>query len=264
VTRAGGGSRASRIGVGLAAGAAMGLVAVDLNLAALGSVWADPSAVVPIAAALTAFAWLTPLRRAFAALATLAVALWLVVAYTPLAKALSGGLVRRDPPRAADAVFVFGSQIRWDGDPTADAMSRLLEGLRLVAQGHTHRVVVSEQTTSAPYAPIARAWARDFAPGTEIVAVGPIANTHDEAMAVGRLFRERGWKRVLAVSSPVHTRRAAAALENEGLEVIAVPSIETRYDLVGLDRPSDRRRGFSNIVHERIGLLFYERRGWIR
>jgi uncharacterized SAM-binding protein YcdF (DUF218 family) len=66
------------------------------------------------------------------------------------------------------------------------------------------------------------------------------------------------------VTSPVHTRRAAAALERTGLEVIAVPSIETRYDLEDLDRPSDRRRGFGSIAHERVGLFVYGRRGWLR
>jgi len=45
--------------------------------------------------------------------------------------------------------------------------------------------------------------------------------------------------------------------------VIAVPSIETRFDLERLNYPADRRQAFATIAHERLGLLVYRRRGWI-
>jgi uncharacterized SAM-binding protein YcdF (DUF218 family) len=69
--------------------------------------------------------------------------------------------------------------------------------------------------------------------------------------------------RVLAVTSPTHTRRAAATLEKQGLAVISVPSIETNFDLERLRHPGDRRRAFGAIAHERLGLVVYRRRGWI-
>jgi uncharacterized SAM-binding protein YcdF (DUF218 family) len=165
---------------------------------------------------------------------------------------------------AADAVFVFASRVQEDGDPTSDAMSRLLKGVELVAAGHAPRLVVSEVPPPAgAYAPLARAWLSAFAGRGEVVSVGRIRNTRDEAVAVARLFRERGWSRVLAVTSPTHTRRAAAALEKEGLRVFAVPSAETRFDLERLHWPGDRREAFAAIAHERVGLLVYRRRGWI-
>lgn len=263
MARASGATRPSQFGVGLVVGALVGFTALDLSMGSLVSFWSDATLAVPICALLGGLAWLTPLRRPFAVLAALAMSFWLVVSYTPVAKALASGLVRRDEPRAADAVFVFGSRIHDGGEPTSEAMSRLVEGLRLLAEGRASRLIVSEQPHSRLYAPIARAWAHDFAPRAEILAVGPIHNTHDEAIAVARLCRERGWKRVLAVTSPVHTRRAAATLEKEGLEVVSVPSAETRYDLELLDQAGDRRRGFPSILHERIGLLVYRRRGWV-
>ena len=116
---------------------------------------------------------------------------------------------------------------------------RLLRGVELVAGGSHGRLIVSEQPRSRPYAPVARAWAAVRGAPRRSCAVGPIRNTRDEAVAVARLCREHGWRRVLAVTSPVHTRRAGAALEQAGLEVVSVPSIETRYDLETLDRPGD-------------------------
>ena len=256
--------RLSRLAVGLTAGSLAGLIVVDLNLPSLVSYWGDRTYLVPATALLGALLWLTPLRRLVGATVALLVLLWLVVAFTPLTPWLAQGLVRRDAVQDADAVFVFGSRIQEDGDPTTDAMSRLLKGVELVAEGRAPRLLVSELPPPAgAYAPLARAWLDVFARRGEVVSVGRILNTRQEALAVARLCRERGWTRVLAVTSPTHTRRAAAALESEGLTVIAVPSIETRFDLEDLHWPGDRREAFAAIAHERLGLLYYRRKGWV-
>jgi uncharacterized SAM-binding protein YcdF (DUF218 family) len=256
--------RHRRAWVGLTAGALGGFVIVDLDLPALFSYWGDCTIFVPAAALVGAALWMTPLRRLTLLAVLLLSALWLTVAFTPLTRRMAVGLVRSDPLQAADAVFVLGSRIQMDGEPTTDAMSRLLRGLELVAEGRARHLVVSE--TPGPqgrYAPIAETWAALFVPGTDVVVVGPIHNTHDEALAAEALFKKRGWKRVLLVTSPTHTRRAAATFETVGLDVIAVPSIETRYDLEALEFPGDRREAFSNLAHEWVGLFVYRQRGWI-
>jgi uncharacterized SAM-binding protein YcdF (DUF218 family) len=257
------GTKRASFAVGLGAGALAGLIAVDLGLTGAFSIWADSSVVPVLSAAAFAVAWLTPLRRACAAATAAAAVLWLAISFTPLTRLLADGLVRRDPLESADAVFVFASRVQKDGEPTSDAMSRLLKGLQLVGERRASRLIVSEIPKLRPYAAIAREWAHDFAPDTEILAVGPITNTREEAVAVARLCRARGWRRVLAVTSPLHTRRASSALEREGLEVVAVPAVETRYDLETLDWPGDRRRGFGAALHERLGLFVYGRRGWL-
>jgi uncharacterized SAM-binding protein YcdF (DUF218 family) len=133
-----------------------------------------------------------------------------------------------------------------------------------MAAGRAPWLVVSEMSPPAgPHAPLARAWLAALARRGEVLQIGRIQNTHDEAEALARLARERGWKRVLAVTSPTHTLRAAATLEKQGLAVIAVPAVETNFDLERLYHPGDRRRAFAPIAHERVGLVVYRRRGWI-
>jgi uncharacterized SAM-binding protein YcdF (DUF218 family) len=250
--------------MGLAVGAFAGFVVIDLNLPSLVSFLGDRTYLMPLLAALGAAAWLTPLRRLVAAGAVALAALWLAVSYTPLTSWLAEGLVRRDPVESADAVFVFASRVQEDGDPTSDAMSRLLKGIELMAEGRAPLLVVSEVPPPAgSYTPLARAWLAALARRGEVLQLGRILNTHDEAVALARLGRERGWTRVLAVTSPTHTRRAAAALEKQGLGAIAVPAVETNFDLERLRFASDRRRSFSPIAHERVGLVVYRRRGWI-
>jgi uncharacterized SAM-binding protein YcdF (DUF218 family) len=258
------GDRRRRAWMGLIAGALVGFIALDLDLASLVSFWGDRSFLVPAAAFVGAALWPTPLRRLAAAGVALLAALWLVVAFTPFTHWMREGLVRSDPVRSGDAVFVFASRIQEDGDPSTDAMSRLLRGLELVSEGRSSHLVVSEMPPpQGRYLPLAEAWVQRFAPDVQVIAVGPVVNTHAEAVAVAHLFRERGWKRVLAVTSPTHTRRASAALEAQGLEVVSVPSLETDYDLERLEHPGDRRSSFSNLAHEQLGLIVYRRRGWL-
>jgi uncharacterized SAM-binding protein YcdF (DUF218 family) len=254
----------ARVGIGLAVGALAGFIGLDLHLLSLVSFWGDKSFLAPASAAAGALLWLSPLRRLVGVGVALLALLWLAVAFTPLTRAMTDSLVRRDEVQAADAVFVFSSRIQIDGEPSSGAMARLFRGLELVADGRAPRLIVSElPPPSAAYAPLARDWVRRFAPSVEVLSVGPIWNTHDEAVRVAALFRQRGWKKVLAVTSPTHTRRASACLEKEGLDVISVPAVETDFDLERLELPGDRREAFGAIAHERLGLIVYRYRGWI-
>jgi uncharacterized SAM-binding protein YcdF (DUF218 family) len=63
------------------------------------------------------------------------------------------------------------------------------------------------------------------------------------------------------VTSPTHTRRAAATFAKRGLTVVASPAVETRFDLETLDNPDDQVKAFGNVLHERLGLLVYRLRG---
>jgi uncharacterized SAM-binding protein YcdF (DUF218 family) len=101
----------------------------------------------------------------------------------------------------------------------------------------------------------------------EILVVGPVLNTHEEAVAVGALAREGGFERLLVVTSPSHSLRASLALEAEGVNVISVPSVETTFDYENLGAEvhgDDRVRAFGPLLHERVGLLYYRYKGWIR
>jgi uncharacterized SAM-binding protein YcdF (DUF218 family) len=253
------------LGTGLAVGALAGLLTRDLDLATLVSFWGDRTPSVVAVALVVAVGWTTRLRRLLATGTLLLALLWLLVAFTPLTARLARGLVRSDPVRAADAVFVFSSRMQQDADPTSDSLARLLRGIELVAEGRTRTLILSElPPPERSLSELARPLLSRLGLSPELLLVGPVRNTRDEAVGVAEVFRARGLRRVLAVTSPTHTSRASAALEALGLEVISVPALETRFDLDTLDRPSERLDAFGSVIHERIGRLVYRRRGWIR
>jgi uncharacterized SAM-binding protein YcdF (DUF218 family) len=255
----------ARLGNGLAVGATAALLARDLDLATLVSYWGPRAPLVIGLALLLALLWLTRLRPLVALLAGALAVAWLVVAFSPLTDWAARGLPRKDVERPADAVVVQASRVQQDGELTSVAMSRLVHALELLAQDQAPRLVLTEQPPPfAAYAPGARALMTRLGLERELLTVGPVLNTRDEAVLVARLFRERGWSSLLLVTSPTHTRRAAAAFEREGLVVISSPGVETRYDLETLGSSDERLFGFGSLLHERVGLLVYRRRGWIR
>jgi len=258
------GSTWSRAGTGLAVGALAGALAKDLDLLSLASYWNDRAPFVLGAALAGALLWNTRLRWLVGLGAASLLALWTVVAYTSLCPWLAKDLVRRDAPQPADAVFVHGSRVQLDGDLTDEAVSRLLHGLELLQQGKAPRLILSELPPPFPsHTDSARRLMKELAMEQEILSVGETSNTHAEAVAVAALYRERGWNRLLVVTAPLHSRRACASLEHEGVTVVCSPSVERSFDLETLDEPDGRLRAFGSIMHEKVGIWVYGRRGWL-
>jgi uncharacterized SAM-binding protein YcdF (DUF218 family) len=249
---------------GLAMGALAGLIIESLRLTSLISFWHDSAWFVGSGALTGALLWKTRLRWVVASGTASLLALWALVAFTPLAAAVASGLPRRDPPRSADAVFVLASSIQRDGGLTSASISRVVHGVELVAEGRAPVLLLSDLDQPYPsYLPVAKQLLEHLKIDCEITAVGPSTNTHEEALALARLYRQRGWRRVIVVTSPYHSRRACAAVEHEGVEVVCSPSAETEFDADNLERPADRRLAFSSATHERIGLWLYRQRGWL-
>jgi uncharacterized SAM-binding protein YcdF (DUF218 family) len=252
-------------------GLALGLLASDLNLGAMFSMWGDSTPVVMIAGALGALLgllpvrpWVQGVRTAVGAVTFALVLLWLLVVVTPLTGVVLKPLCRRDPLVRADAIFVLRYHLQADGEPTTPAMSRLLHGLELVGQGWAPRLVLSEISLAHPhYTRLARHWMETLGRPIELETVGPIFNTHDEAVRLAELARRRGWHRIIVVTSPSHSRRASAAIERQGLQVVASPALETRYDVQQLRRGDDRVRALGSLLHEWVGLAVYRYRGWL-
>jgi uncharacterized SAM-binding protein YcdF (DUF218 family) len=250
---------------GLLAGALLALFSIPIGVPTIFSGFGDCLWLVPIYALAGVLLGTLPWGRRLLLGATLAAALaWGIVVFTPVARGVAAGLVRRDPPSPADAVFVFSSRVQKGGGLTTVAEARLLHGLVLVREGLAPRLVLSEVAhTEASHAAAARALMEELGLHAELLSVGAVENTHDEAVALAALARERGFRRILAVTSPLHSLRASLCLEAQGLEAVSSPAPEINFDLDTLDRGGERIDAFRAALHERLGLLAYARRGWL-
>ena len=234
---------------------------------------------------LAALLWRKRLRGFALANAALAVFIYIIGA-TPLPDALLRSLenpyvgVKLDALPACDAVVMLGGAL----DPSrhevgglhltiaADRIVAALEMIRLgkapvlVCGGSGVNVDGVEKVEADLFK---KALIERRVPVPEIISLGHCANTRDEATRTHTLAQQRGWRRVLLVTSAAHLRRATATFRTLGIEVVPVPcnffttlSIQRTRSFIGIPRLV----GFEKVavwMHENIGWWDYRRRGWI-
>lgn len=132
-----------------------------------------------------------------------------------------------------------------DGPAPADAIVVLVPGahrteraVALFRQGYAPVVVTSEDTlANAGLACSGAALQRTDAeamglPAGALIVAGEAESTYDEAQNVRRLVEERGWRSLIVVTDPLHTRRAgrtfSASMPETAIHVVAAPN--PRYD----------------------------------
>ncbi|WP_353267783.1 YdcF family protein [Gemmatimonas sp.] len=195
--------------------------------------------------------------------------LLLIVSYTPVVPPLLDPFVRRDPESAppVDAVVVFSGSVTSEGRVMGPALDRLLTGVAEAKRRRIPTLLLStvgddDDPTVATSERDQRELAAAFAPELALRFVHDVHSTRDEALAFAALARTNGWRRVLVVTSPAHTRRACESVERAGLAVQCQPAVSRSYALSRLDRPESRRQVFADVLYEFAATLLYRSRDW--
>ncbi|MEZ5408859.1 MAG: YdcF family protein [Acidimicrobiales bacterium] len=184
------------------------------------------------------FHWLPPGRR------RRRVAIGAAASLTGWAAATAVLFVMRDdadrPLAPADAVVVLAG----------GRSERLDHGLRLAASGAAPVLVISNG--DEPDWPEARAICRGgpgLPTGVEVLCPRPDPQrTAGEATMVARLAAERGWRRVVVVTSDFHALRSRLWFERcaAGAFEVEVVGVDSRYDLAQV---------WGRALREQVGLL---------
>ena len=144
-------------------------------------------------------------------------------------------------------------------------LMRLKKGAVLVFGGRGYDAGGREETEAQALQPWLAAWQL---PGAPVICLKGSADTHDEAVQVQALAKERGWKRVALVTSAAHMRRAEATFRRCGVEVVPVACDFRNLGTPHTDsfNPFPEAVGFDLLeiyTHEQVGWLVYRLRGWI-
>jgi len=231
--------------------------------------WSGYHLIGPLAIA-GAVIGVTRLRPVVRILAGAAAAVVLLVAYTNVIVRPAQALIRRDEITGpADAIVVLSGGITADGTLHPQATDRLLKGLELLVRGVAPTVVVTREdrnfggvrvTSQADQQRIASLTGAAIG---RVVYAGATQTTRAEALRIRALAQSAGWKRIVLVTSPLHSRRACAVFEHVGFTVTCVPS-ESRDLAVGrMITAEDRLRAFQLWIYEVAGTIRYRQRGWL-
>lgn len=182
---------------------------------------------------------------------------------TPVLRGPLAALTLVQKPVRADAIVLLGGGVQC-GSRTLDSSSlaRLVRGLELWRAGYAPVLTVSEQSgllgprDCVKLSELERAHVAALYPvgGPQVLTLRHVTTTRDEAARVRDLARERGWRRVLLVTSPSHSRRAARLFAAQGLYVVSVPAGETRFDPT-LPLPSDRLAALRTLLYEGLSRI---------
>ena len=238
---------------GLGIGAALAVLA-----AFIGEVRASAGLLLLLTAGCGLLGVYRPTRRLLQVGAALLVAGMLVCLVTPVLRGPLAALTLRDTPVKADAVVVLGGGVQCGTRALeSSSLTRLVTGLKLWREGFAPVVTVSEQSglvgeANCPkMSVLEREYIRTLYPvdGPEVLTLRNVTTTRDEAQRVSEYAKKRGWQRVLLVTSPSHSRRAAGLFASYGLNVVSVPAPEIRFDET-LPRPADRLYALRVLLYE--------------
>ena len=253
-------TRSGRVLEGIVLGALSGVLFSQLGIGALIG-FKDPVLLPAIFGVLIA---LTSARVCLRLITGILLVVTLLIGYTPLIVPMMRVLRRTDQLHNCPAIVVLSSVTYSDGSLSAQAIDRTLHADALLRQGYARELVMDDATGmgGSQIPGVSRQMKMLGLSGT-IEDIGPAADTHDEALGVARLARQKRWSQVILVTHPWHMRRAAAAFEKVGVSVLCSPCPESDFDLNRLDTPMIRIRAFRDWLHEAVGYQIYRYRGWI-
>jgi len=186
-----------------------------------------------------------------------AVTAWMI--HEPVLRAVARALVVEDALADADALVVVAGDAPFREQAVAD----------LFKQGWAPRVIVSRPVTPPSVAALVEMGVRPLdlqgesytallrfgVPASALVTMEQTVRiTEDEIALVRQEARSRGWRRLILVSSPDHTRRVKTIwyrTRGDGIQAIVRASPYGRYPKDGWWR--DRRMA-ERVLHEYLGL----------
>jgi uncharacterized SAM-binding protein YcdF (DUF218 family) len=199
--------------------------------------------------------------------------IYILIFYTPLVWYMSEPLKIVQQPVKADAIVVFGGGAGESGVPGQGYEERVTHAVDLFKKGYAGYIVFSSGYTNILKEPdVMKALAISLGvPGDAIIVETNSSNTYKNVLNVKEILKEKGWKRILLISSPYHMRRVSMVFHKNAKEInvtyTPVPSsqfynydISSRGNYFFRETTLRQLRGFN---HEYLGIIYYWWKGYI-
>jgi uncharacterized SAM-binding protein YcdF (DUF218 family) len=187
------------------------------------------------------------------------------VGHTSLMQPLMKSLVVRDAATRGDAIVVLSCDVFADGRPVPESQRRLDYSYKLLQQNLASTLVITKLPPPRPsYQPAVKQQLTKLQlQQTQLVEIGPVQITRDEAVQTAQLVKQKGWKRVLVVTDGFHSRRAKALFEGAGLDAMLRPCSNPVEDFGNLQTAEQRYSAFRIWKYETAASWYSKFRGWL-
>src|SRR5262245_10270116 len=255
------------IAVGAAAGALTGFLLASLGFSA--AIEMSTPTTVLIAALIGALVGVLNWQRFLVYTACVLLVVFVIIGYTGVMYGVASSWVRDDPlPPSADAIVVLSAAVKSDGALDADGTARLLEGIQLYQRKIAPRLFTTSVETQYPSGVrVSNADQKRLlkmgGADSAWTSLAGAANTRDEALQ-SAIQLPAASRKVIVVTSPLHTRRACATFEGVGFTVICHPATEREFVTWHPLSPTDRLASFRDYLYERLGVVKYRSKGWVK
>ena len=198
-------------------------------------------------------------RLAVAALAAAALVILAAAAHRPALRLIGRALVVEDALAPADAVVVVAGGVPTREATAASLYRRGLAPLVVLSNDFTPdrvRALIALGARRLDYQGESRLvlHAHGVPPDAILALAVPIKTTEAELRLVAEAARARGWRRVILVTSPQHSRRVKLVWTRESSgSVEGLVAVVQEDDFPG-DGWWRKRRQAENVLHEYLGL----------
>jgi uncharacterized SAM-binding protein YcdF (DUF218 family)/glycosyltransferase involved in cell wall biosynthesis len=197
--------------------------------------------------------------------ASMAVALaCFLLFYTPLLWRVAEPLRLTAVPVPADAIVVLAGGMGESGQAGGGYQERVKTAVEMYQAGLAPRMIfVSGYVFAFREAEIMRDLAVSLGvPASSIVLETRASNTHEAVLSVRALVRDRGWNRILLVSSPYHMRRALLVWAKQAPDVNVVPTPVAQSQFYAHGRGANVEQ-VAGVIQEYLALAYYRHKGWL-
>ena len=193
-----------------------------------------------------------------------ALLLFLAVFYTPAVWWAARPLVVQSALKKSDAIVVFAGGVGESGQVGESYQQRVQQAVQLYREGFAPKLLfLSGFTWTFREVDLMSALAVSMGvPSEAIRKVTDLQTTRDYVLRVKETAEKEGWKSLLVITSPYHTRRAEMTFRKNapGLEILPAPVTHSSYYAHDWGISVQQLRG---ILHELISILVYRMRGWL-
>lgn len=199
--------------------------------------------------------------------------LYALIFYSPLVWYMAEPLKIVQHPAKADAIVVFGGGAGESGVPGQGYEERVTHAVDLLKKGYAEHIIFSSGYTNILKEPdVMKALAISLGvPADAIIVETESSNTYKNVLNTKKILKEKGWSKILLVSSPYHIRRVSLVFNRNAkeIDVIYTPTPNSQFYNYDIDSKGSyffkrtTLKQLEGFKHEYLGIIYYWWKGYI-